>query len=238
MIRNSSIFLCLFSLAAAAPLPLGQGPCAALVEDTPATTTVRGYPARGQEPLPADKGAELPEEPRPLAVLRIDWLNTEPAPVDFEVVATDKPKVITTTYRQGRTGITRTLLATPEVIFLHFVADQPGAIAFRASLGSQRDGTTVVRDRNELSWISTREAGMKAYARVIPFESDVETEGNSIVLRGEGECMVIFSFTPRDDPGKPLSGTWKRLAAALDHGEEHPDPVKIWQTILARGNAP
>jgi|GEM_PF-5642451 len=223
------IFPCLLSVTAAAPLPLGHGPTATRVDDTPARTTVDAFP---------DRGVQGPAEALPLATLRIDWLNNEPGPKDFEVEVTDKLKVITTTYRQGTTGITRTFLATPEMIFLHFVADQPGAISFKATLGSPRAGTTAVRERNELSWISTKEPAMKAYARVIPFESDVETEGNSIVLRGEGECMVIFSFTPLDDPGKPISGTWERLAAALDPGEEHPDPVKIWQTILARRNSP
>ena len=229
MLRILSIFPCLLSVTAAAPLPLGQGPAATRLDDTPARTTVDAFP-----------GGEIqePGEALPLATLRIDWLNNEPAPKEFEVEVKDKLKVITTTYRQGTTGITRTFLATPEMIFLHFVADQPGAISFKATLSSPQAGTAVVRERNELLWISTKEPAMKAYARVIPFESDVETEGNSIILRGEGECMVIFSFTPLDDPGKPISGTWKRLATALDPGEEHPDPVKIWQTILARGNAP
>ncbi|WAC20824.1 hypothetical protein OVA24_05435 [Luteolibacter sp. SL250] len=229
MLRILSIFPCLLCLASAAPLPLGQGPSATMVEDTPARTTVNAIP---------DGRNQGPAGDLPLAVLRIDWLNNEPTPKDFEVTVTDKQKVITTTYRQGATGITRTLLATPEIIFLHFVADQPGAISFKTTLGSPRDGTTAVQNRNELTWTSARAPAMKAYARVIPFESDVETEGDSIVLRGEGECMVIFSFTRLDDAAKPLSGTWKRLAAALDPGAEHPDPVKIWQTILAHGGAP
>jgi hypothetical protein len=229
MLRILFIIPSLFSVALAGPVPLGQGPTASVVEESPGSTLVTA--------LPRD-GVQLPVEAQPLAILKIDWLNHEPAPKDFDVEVTDKERLITTTYRQGTIGITRTLLSTPDMIFLHFLADQPGAISFRTSLSSPREGNTIVQGRNELLWTSTRDPAVKAYARIIPFESDVETEGNSISLRGEGECMVIFGFTRKEDPSKPISGTWQRLAATFDPGEKHPDPVKIWHSILASKGAP
>ena len=238
MLRFLLLLPCLLSFAAAAPLPLAEAGRAAWVEDTPAATTVRGHPVQGTGLPPKGKEPGVPADTAPLATLRIDWLNQNPAPEDFEVAVTKERRIITSTHRLGQTGITRTILAAPDAFFLHFVADQPGAISFKASLSSSRAGKTTVHDRNELLWTAATDAPVKAFARVIPFESDVEVEGNSILLKGEGECLVIFSFTPFDTAEKPLSGTWQRLAATLDPGTEHPDPVKIWQTIFARAAAP
>ncbi|RYD17688.1 MAG: hypothetical protein EOP88_25255 [Verrucomicrobiaceae bacterium] len=238
MLRFVFILLALLRPATAAPLLLAQGTTAARVEDAPAATLLGGYllPAPGQPPEGMEKEAFA--KTAPLATLRIDWLNQTPAPEEFEVAVTMERRIITSTLRLGKTGITRTILATPEAFFLHIVADQPGAIAFRTTLTSTREGKTTPSGRNELLWSSADYSPAKTYVRVIPFESDVEADGDAIVLRGEGECLVIFSLTGLDSAEKPLSGTWQRLAATLDPGEEHPDPSKIWQAILARATAP
>lgn len=238
MLRFLFIFLSLLHPATAAPLLLAQGTKAARVEDAPATTALSGYPLPAPGLPPEEREEEAFAETAPLATLRIDWLNQTPAPEGFEVAVTKKRRIITSTHRLGKTGITRTILATPEAFFVHIVADQPGAIAFRTTLTSTRDGKTTPSGRNELLWASADHAPAKAYVRVIPFESDVEADGDAIVLRGEGECLVIFSLTMLDSPEKPLSGTWQRLAAILDPGEEHPDPSKIWQVILSQAAGP
>jgi hypothetical protein len=234
MRRILFILPCLLSLATAAPLPLVQGTHAALVEETAVTTTVSGYPAQP----PRGKEAESLAGTAPLAILRIDWLNKEAPPEEFEVAVTEERRIITSTHRIGRTGITRTLLATPDAVFLHFLADHPGALSFRTSLTSPQEGKTTTEGRNGLIWRSSTDAGVKAYAHIVPFESDVEADGNAILLRGEGECLVIFSITPSEDPGKPVAGIWKRLAETHDPGQEHPDPVKIWHSLLSRKPVP
>ena len=237
MLRFLPLLPCFVSFATAAPLPLAEAGRVAWVEDIPAATTVSGHPVQGAGLVPKGKEPGVPADTAPLATLRIDWLNQNPAPEDFEVVVTKERRIITSTHRLGKTGITRTILATPDAFFLHIVADQPGAISFKASLTSSRAGKTTLHDRNELQWTSATDGPAKAFARVIPFESDVEVDGNAIVLKGEGECLVIFTFTASDRAEKPISGTWQRLAARLDPGTEHPDPVKIWQTIFARAAA-
>lgn len=213
--------------ASAAPLPLAKGPLVAVADDSPASTVITAYPS-------AEKNPETP----PLATLRIDWLNQSPAPTGFEVVQEPGTRLIRSTHHLGRTQITRTILATGDAIYLHVLADQPGALSFRTTLQVPRNEKTTIEDRRELGWTSSGDPAAKARAWVIPFESDVEADGPSIVLRGEGECLVIFNFSAAEKPGNPISGTWSRIAAAFDPGSEPPDPSKIWQAILSRETAP
>lgn len=232
MHRFLSILACLLPMATGTPLPLSHGPMVAQVEESVTTTTISGYAQHAggpKQPPPLDAP--------PLAVLRIDWLNQEPAPTGFAIEQKNRSK-ISSNHHLGRTGITRTILATDDAIFIHVLADQPGAVALKVSLTSPQEGTTIPQGRNELLWNGKEDPIPKAYLRLIPFESDVEAEGESIVLRGEGECLVIFSFTAADDAKAPLFELWKRLAATYDPGADHPDPVKIWQAILEKQAPP
>lgn len=237
MLRAAPILLLLIASAVAEPLALTRGTVVAMVEDTPTSTTINALPAPLLLPKEKDK-VEKQAAPPAIATLRIEWLNQDPPPTGFAVEPRRNDHLIVSGHHLGRTGITRTLLATEEAVFLHIVADQPGAISFRASLTSPGPGKTTLRDRNDLIREGPGDHPARAFVRVIPFESDVEEENGCITLRGEGECLLIFSFALRDDPEKPVSGIWKRLSAALDSGAEHPDPVKIWQTISAPETAP
>lgn len=170
----------------------------------------------------------FPENANAAAELEIQWLGDAPTyqqtrlfPVSGRIVST---------YRSGITTLTRTLLvdAPGGAIFLHFIADQPGALSFRASLRGPGPATTL-ENRREL----TRSHGdHEARAWILPFEADVEPDGSSILLRGEGEALIILNFGPKSAPHPPAE-TLKRLAAAHDPGHAHPDPTKIWQAILA-----
>jgi len=232
MLRLLPALLLLALPAAAAPLPMGRGALACSVEETAAATTIHSHPTVEK------KAAVLREKDAPDSTLRIEWLNQEPAPTGFAIERGKGGKSISSSHHLGRTGITRTLLVTDEAIFIHIVADQPGAVALKASLTSTHAGKTTLRDRNEILWNEADGGPRKAYLRVIPFESDVEADGESIVLRGEGECLLVVGFSMRDDPQKPLEDLWKRLCAAHDPGAEHPDPVKIWHAVLAGEAAP
>jgi hypothetical protein len=167
--------------------------------------------------------------------LRIDWLNRTPAPTDFKTAFANG--IATSTHTLGTTRITRTVLVSDDAVFIHFLADKPGDLSFRATLQGVENGGTLLENRRELAWTATEKAARKARAWVIPFESDVESDGNSIVLRGEGECLVLLDFTDTESPAQPISTTWARISAAYDPGENPPDPVKIWQAVLAKAAA-
>lgn len=228
------LILCLcfgvFSNAIAAPLPIGNGSVVGLVEDTVSTTMIAACSDKTEQGK-TEAARDVAACPR----VRIEWLNQMPEPTQFVIEPPQPQKqqnVITSSHRLGRTGITRTFLVTDEAMFLHVVADQPGAISFKATLLAPEEGSAVIRDRNEILWTGAGDRKARAYVRVVPFESDVEADGGSIVLRGEGECLVVFQFSPSDDAGNPVSDTWKRLCARLDPGAEHADPVKIWHALL------
>jgi hypothetical protein len=174
----------------------------------------------------------------PHAILSIEWLNQNPPPTDF-ISSGDGKKLATSSLRMGTTHITRTFISTGDAIILHFLADKPGDLSFRASLiPPDGKGETTVKDRRELVWNAPENDGRLARVWVIPFESDVETEGNAITLRGEGECLVIFNFAERDPGAKPVGGSWQRLIDTHDPGAEPADPTKIWSAIRQKSEVP
>jgi hypothetical protein len=209
--------------ASADPVPVLKGPFSARIEDSPKTTLITSTLGEGS----------------PGISLRIDWMNQSPEPTAFTTGFDAEKGVATSTYNLGTAHITRTILATKEAIFLHFIADQPGALSFRTTiLPADGKGLPAIANRRELAWKSPVKEGNKARAWVIPFESDVESEGTSILLRGEGECLVILTATTAEASASPIADTWRKICATHDPGQNPPDPTKIWQAILARATAP
>lgn len=253
MFRKAVIsLLCALSLAAAGPENtwfLDKAPLAALVSDSPAITRAEGYfsqPPALEAPATTDPGTYnrarvkefLAKSPPPPVTLKIEWLNQNPPPADF-LSGGDGEKTISSSLRMGATHITRTVVSTGDALIFHFLADKPGDLSFRASLippGGK--GETAIHDRRELVWSAPGENGPLARAWIIPFESDVESEGSSITLRGEGECLVIFNFAPRDPAGKPVETTWQRLIDTHDPDAAPPDPTKIWAAIREKAGLP
>ncbi|RYD33858.1 MAG: hypothetical protein EOP85_20380, partial [Verrucomicrobiaceae bacterium] len=132
------------------------------------------------------------------------------------------------TYRVGSTTVTRTVLASAgdDAVVIHLLADQPGALSFRVSIPA--DGVKR-EDRRQL--IATPETGPASHVWVIPFESDVEPDGNGVTVRGEGEAIIVWSFSPDKTGAAELAGTWKRLAERHDPGHNPPDVTKIWHGV-------
>ncbi len=210
-------------LAAAEPAPVLEGAFAVRLEDKPAATLVTSLPGK---------------DGFPVFSVKIDWLAQDPAPAAFRASFDPKTNTATSTHNLGAAHITRTVIATPDAVFLHFLADSPGALSFRTSLlppGGQ--GAVRVENRRELAWAAAGESEAQIRVWVIPFESDVETEGDSVTLRGEGECLVVIAAATGGH-GASVAGRWRSIAARHDPGVEHPDPVKIWQAISARAAAP
>lgn len=223
------------------PLPAFSADFAALVTDRPETTRISGFWRTG--PLkridPSSNPKALAEAMSLLAVesqatLTLDWLNQSPAPTNFNHTFDPSAGFVRSTHNLGTTHVARTIFASGKegVVFIHLIADKPGDLSFRTTLvppGSK--GEVKLVDRRELMWTSPINPATKAHVWVLPFESDVESEGNTITLRGEGECLLIFTHTTAEDPEKPLAGTLSRLGERHDPGHLPPDPSKIWQAV-------
>lgn len=218
MFRPLAIFLAIIPMATAQPAPPAKDPLTYTVDDSPAVTTITGRLTAGRS-----------------IILRIDWLNQNPAPRDF--VRTLEHGIAGSTHQLGTTRITRTILASAEdqAIFIHFLADKPGDLSFRATLVPPAGtGEPRIEDRREIAWIGPEPTPAAARAWIIPFESDVESEGSAILLRGEGECLLVLNFAETDSPPGSVAATWNRIAAAHDPGANPPDPSKVWQSVFGK----
>jgi len=224
-------------------LPVSNGRAAALVMDTPGSTRLRWFPpppgwleqARAER---SDPGSRDDGPPADGGGVTIEWLaDGEPAAFG-RVLEADGRAV--SRLRIGRTTFTRTVLADPGggPVFVHLLADMPGALGFRVTMAPPGGGRAAVADRRQLQW---RAAGAgagegedvrEARLWVLPFESEVEPEAAAIVVRGEGEALMILDFGPGD-----RSGTLAALGRKHDSGGEPPDPVRIWRGVAAAAAA-
>lgn len=167
------------------------------------------------------------------AVLEIEWLLINPAPSRFEAAGSAANGATQSITRMGKTTFKRTFLARKDLpaLFIHCLVDQPGDLTFRATLVTDPPSPIRIEDRRQL--VATPPPGaMAAHAWVIPFESDVAAEGSSILLRGEGEALVILVFSEKTAARKTLSQTWAELGNTYDPGHFPPDPAKIWDGLL------
>lgn len=231
------------------PLPAIAGEHAALVTDRPTTTQIAGWfrsaPFKrinpSTDPRALAKAISEAVAQDDTASLRLEWLNQSPAPTHFGHTLDPVIGFVRSTHNMGTTHLTRTVLASRKegLIFVHIIADKPGDISFRATLLPPKGkGEVKIADRRELLWTSPDNPATKAHVWVLPFESDVENEGSTVILRGEGECLLIFALTTAENPAKPLSGTFSRLGERHDPGHLPPDPSKIWQAVSAGVPAP
>jgi hypothetical protein len=204
---------------------------AALIYESPTRISLRGF-------FPTST-VEKSTSP-PALEIEIDWLGDEKL-TNFRRSFDSETGTSRVSYRIGRTTVTRTAFASTadDAIFLHFIADQPGALSFQTRIVTPDPENAVIQNRTQLLWREKNpDTGFKAALWVLPFESDVERDGNAIVLRGEGECILIVNFARADDPAKPISDTLRRLGDAYDPGHQPPDPVRIWHSVLAKHSQP
>lgn len=255
MFRPAFVFLLLpFSVSVASGADdvflLEKPGLTALVTDTPAATKVDGYFSPAQPPgdgaftqinelNKAKVAAFLARKPeKPPVTLSIEWLNQNPVP-ETVFQSGDGEETAGSSFRMGQTHLSRTFVSNGDTIILHFLADKPGDLSFRVRLNPpDGKGKTVIENRREIAWSSPGENSPLARVWIIPFESDVETEGDAITLRGEGECLVIFNFASSDLRDKPLAESWQRLIDAYDPGVEPADPTKIWAAIREKAGLP
>lgn len=165
--------------------------------------------------------------------LKIQWLAGEERPVDFTRSIRPANGMVRSTYRLRKTTVTRTFLASDEenAVFVHLIADQPGALAFRVSLSILGAGEPKIEDRRQLVLPTTADH-MGAHLWVLPFESDVATEGHSISVQGEGEALIIITYALAADGSSPLAEVLTRLGKRYDPEHLPPDPGRIWRGVL------
>ncbi len=165
--------------------------------------------------------------------LKIDWLAENGEMGQFQAPTALKDGRIQSTCRIGTTTITRTLLTgkNDKAVFIHFLADQPGALSFRVSLGTSPPSQVRIEDRRQLI-ASPAESGPSARLWVLPFEAEVKSEGQSIVVRGEGEAMIVLNFSKEKSAEQTLSQTLSNLGTLYNPGHFPPDPTRIWQGVL------
>ena len=175
---------------------------AVLVRDSPKITKLRFFPTPhpNEDPI----GPEL----------TVDWEGIEPATEFSQVHAMG---VVRSTLRSNGTTITRTVLVNrrDRAVFIHLLANKPGALAFRVGIGE----AAKVENRRELvvadpAWRIT----------VWPFESDVTPEAHAISVRGEGEALIVWNFGP--------ANLCDELAKRYDPGSTPPNPAKIGHGLL------
>lgn len=207
---------------------------AALVLDAPAQTQLRGFiPAA---PVPRVLSAKemcrqvadfLEIAPRQEEVgLKIDWLDKIEV-TGFTRFMNSQDARVRSVHQAGRTTITRTVTSGEDAIYVHLIADQPGALSFRVTLIGPRDSEVRIEDRRQLI-LPADAGGLAGHVWVLPFESDVAAEGRSITVRGEGEALIVWNFAA----GRPIDATWSKLGERYDPGHVPPDPTKIWQGVL------
>ena len=221
-------------------LPLLTKQRSALVLDTPLATLVRGFvPA-----LPRRFGlseaqiraqvAELMEalSSRDKVDLEIEWLVGSEQPVDFSRSTSQENGIVRSSYKVAGTGITRTMIADDEesAIFIHLIADKPGALSFRVGLSGSN---LRIEDRRQLVQPARTPTSPGAHVWVLPFESDVTQAGDSIIVRGEGEALILLTGATGSEATRPLAGTLARLGKRFDPDHNPPDPAKIWHGVLA-----
>jgi hypothetical protein len=220
-------------------LPLLMKERSALVLDTARDTRLRGYLRSWPQKPPLTESEILSQvaetfpklPPHEHVDLRIEWLFTE-NPTNFSRSILSAEGILESVCRVGGTKITRTLLVDKEndVIVVHLLADKPGALSFRVSLDIDGADPAKIEKRKEMVIPANEKTGdFVAHAWILPFESDVTPEGNSIVVRGEGEAMVLLTYVK--DP-QTLADTLNRLGNRYDPGHSPPDLIKIWHGIL------
>jgi hypothetical protein len=227
----------------ALPLPTKQR--SALVLDMPSATHLRGFvgpsprkPGLTEPQIRAQVAGLIETLAAPAKVeLKIEWLAGDEQPVDFTRSILPADRVVRSSYRLGGTRITRTVIADEEerAIFIHLIADKPGALSFRVILSVSGEGEPKIEDRRQLvrTAAAAQPASIGVHVWVLPFESDVAPDGDSIIVRGEGEALILLTYATASETTKPLAETLARLGRRHDPDHNPPDPAKIWHGVLA-----
>ncbi|MES2441132.1 MAG: glycoside hydrolase N-terminal domain-containing protein [Verrucomicrobiota bacterium] len=206
---------------------------AVFVLDTPSQTEVRGYLNAAALRGSGEVGKMLEGLAGEAKVdLRIEWPDGFGKPTGFGREVMPAAGLVRSSYRVGSTTITRTFFAAEEegAVFIHLIANQPGALNFKVTVRVTGGMEPEIEDRRQMivSPVAGQPGRLGARVWVLPFESDVAKEGNGIMVKGEGEALIVCNYAAGGD----LSGTLAKLGARYDPGHTPADPSKIWHGVL------
>ena len=214
---------------------------AVLVLDSPTQSEVRGFihdsPFK-QVATELEIRAQVTEfsklllqQPRDEIRLNINFFTSGETISDFKRLAHPYNGSVLSSYRIGKITLKRTIIASQDddVIFIHLHANQPGALSFRVTLSSSQPIESRIEDRRQMILSG---GSLSARVWVIPFESDVATEENSITVLGEGEALIVLNLTAKNCSPQELAATWTRLADRYVPGENPANPARVWERVL------
>ena len=104
--------------------------------------------------------------------------------------------------------------------------DQPGLLSARATLqGGKAIARTEIRTSNE---------AINAGVLFIPFEAEVATDGDSLIIRGEGELILVMAIKTGNKPQKSVAEKWRDACIKYAPSEnEHYDVIKVANALLS-----
>ncbi len=147
--------------------------------------------------------------------LVLNWLNLEQV-TGYRRSLDRSTGIATTSFVRNGARITESVFLSKaeSLLVVHLLADKPGALNFRVSLLSH---ASRIKDRRELD-----SKGLRVW--VLPFESDVETDGDGLAVRGEGEALILLAVgSPQE-----LDGRFRALGLKYDGRDSFPDLTKVW----------
>lgn len=213
------LLLPILSLApvAAAPFERWAGKPADAWQDAfpirSATLATRVWGGTVSERLPISETFHLPGPS--LGELRLDWLDKAIPVTGYRRSLDLATGIATTSFKRDDIRITETIFfsRSEDLLVVHLHADRPGALNFQASLADQ----IRIEDRREI-------LSRHLHVWVLPFESDVETRGPGLAVRGEGEALILVAARNRGTS----SERFRALARKFDGRDTFPDLTRVW----------
>lgn len=233
-----------------AAFPVSNGALVAQVHGNPGTEQIRlealSFKSEGSQNLEdlrsqvlaaggsskdALPGVQLSRQP--IGSVWIDFLDREQETTRYRRGFNLGEGTANAYWRRDGASFTMTTLVSDvdDVIIVHLLANMPGALGFRVRLTGFNENSDApvgvpTGDRGEL-----RLAGQDftTHAWAVPFESEVAPDKEGMVIRGEGEAMIVIC-TSKDPTG--AAAGFSALAAKYDGRDEHPDFGKIWHSAF------
>ena len=146
--------------------------------------------------------------------LVMNWLDQGPV-AGYRRSLDRSTGIATTSFMRNGARITESVFLSKaeSLLVVHLLADKPGALNFRICL---LGNAYRIKDRRELD-----SKGLRVW--VLPFESDVEPDGEGLVVRGEGEALILLATGSK----RELDGRFRALGLKYDGRDEFPDLTKI-----------
>lgn len=153
-----------------------------------------------------------------VGTLVINWLDEAP-PTAYRRSLDRSTGIATISFERNGSRITESVFLSKaeSLLVIHLLADKPGALNFRISL---LRNACRIKDRRELD-----SKGARVW--VLPCESDVEADGGGLMVRGEGEALILMAAGGSED----LDRRFRALAIKHDGLNSFPDPSRIWSGL-------